>query len=225
MKNLILCHGALGAASQFKSLIPLLENHFKVYAFDFEGHGNRPSKRKFSLPVFSENIHEFIIQNEIDKPQVFGYSMGGYATYNFAIKHGDKIGDIMSLGSKLKWDPLIAKLESGKMNPEKIEEKVPQFAAYLDKIQADWKTNMLKTVDFMIDLGNGAALTFDDFAQIQNKCFIGLGDQDEMVSCQETLDVDAALPNSFYYKLSDSRHPLPQLDMAKLAEKIIEFLY
>ena len=224
MKNLVLCHGALGSSKEFELLIPHLSQHFKVTTFDFEGHGNRPSNNPFNLDLFSENLLQHIRDNKIEKPQIFGFSMGGYVAYNTAINHGDQIGDIMSLGSKLKWDPLIAKLESSKMNPDKIEEKVPKFAAYLSGLHLNWKQNMNKTVDFMLDLGSGAALSFKDFSQIKNKCFIGLGDMDAMVSCQETLDVDAALPNSFYYKLSDSQHPLPQLDMPKLANKIIEFL-
>lgn len=224
MKNLVLCHGALGSSKEFERLIPILAQHFKVTTFDFEGHGKRLSDNPFSLDLFSKNLLDHIQENNLDKPQIFGFSMGGYVAYNTAINHGEQIGDIMSLGSKLKWDPLIAKLESSKMNPEKIEAKVPNFASYLDNIHFDWKLNMSKMVDFMFDLGNGDALTFQDFAHVKNKCFIGLGDMDAMVSCQETLDVDAALPNSYYYKLPDSQHPLPQLDMTKLANKIVEFL-
>ena len=130
----------------------------------------------------------------------------------------------MTLGTKLKWDPLTAKAETAKLNPEKIEEKVPKFGQYLDFLHLDWKNNMRKTAALMTDLGNGEALTFEDFSQIKNKCYVGLGDMDEMVSCAETLDVDAALINSKYYKLPNSRHPLPQLDMTLLADKIKKYL-
>ena len=224
MKNLILLHGALGASSQFKDLIPLLESDFNVYTFDFEGHGLKPSEEEFSMESFAKNLHDFILENEISGAQIFGYSMGGYIAYTLAIRHGNLLGDIMSLGTKLKWDPLIAKLETSKLHPEKIQEKVPKFALYLDKIHLDWKLNMAKTSSLMNRLGNGDALTFEDFSKIKNKCFIGLGDKDEMVSCQETLDVDAALLHSTYYKLPNSRHPLPQLDFQTLASSIIEFL-
>ena len=224
MKNLILLHGALGAASEFDSLVPLLDSHFKVYRFDFEGHGLRSSNKAFSMSLFAANLQEFILDNRLDQPQIFGFSMGGYVSYTLAKDHPELIGDIMSLGTKLKWDPITAKVETGKMNPQKIEEKVPKFAAYLNGIHADWKLNMNKTVQLMLDLGNGAALTVEDFARIPNKSYIGLADGDEMVSCQETLDVDAALQNSFYYKLPNSKHPLSQLNMNLLSEYIIKFL-
>ena len=224
MNDLILMHGALGASSQFNQLIQLLEGHFKCHTFDLSGHGKSTSSENFSMKSFAQELKAFIQHNELKQPQIFGYSMGGYVAYSLAVEEGELIGDIMSLGSKLKWDPLIAKLETGKMNTEKIKEKVPNFASYLSVLHQDWETNMNKTAALMTNLGDGEALTFQDFAKIKNKCFIGLGDADEMVSCQETLDVDAALLNSQYYKLPNSRHPLPQLNMNQLSEYIIKFL-
>ncbi|MFT4600120.1 MAG: pimeloyl-ACP methyl ester carboxylesterase [Arenicella sp.] len=224
MKDLILLHGALGTSSQFKELKSLLSDHFKVHMFDLEGHGKREGNRPFTMQRFAQNLKEYIIENDLEKPQIFGYSMGGFVSYYLAVEEGNLLGDIMSLGTKLKWDPLIAKLESGKLNPSKIEEKVPKFGQYLDSLHLNWKENMVKTATLMIRLGNGEALTFDDYSKIKNKCFIGLADGDEMVSCQETVDVDAALLHSHYYKLPNSRHPFPQLDKKQLSEYIVKFL-
>lgn len=224
MRDLILLHGALGASSEFDELVPLLNNDFNVHRFDLSGHGEQAVKESLNMELFANDLRQFIENNGLNKPQLFGYSMGGYVAYTLAKDNSEILGDIMSLGTKLKWDPLIAKLETGKLNPEKIEEKVPHFANYLSSLHLDWKETMLKTATLMVDLGNGASLTFEDFGKIKNNCFIGLGDMDEMVSCQETIDVDAALLHSTYYKLANSRHPLPQLDKQTLANQIIKFL-
>ncbi|OIQ36843.1 MAG: hypothetical protein BM555_01975 [Crocinitomix sp. MedPE-SWsnd] len=224
MKSLILLHGALGASSQFDELITLLESQFNVYRFDHSGHGKSAVSKDFKMSSFAQELKEFILENELEKPQIFGYSMGGYVSYYLASTEGELLGDIMSLGSKLKWDPLIAKLETGKINPKKIKEKVPQFAQYLDTLHLDWEATMNATAKLMVNLGDGEALTFEEFGKIKNKCYIGLGDEDEMVSCQETVDVDAALLNSHYYKLPNSRHPIHLLDMKQLSEFIIKFL-
>ncbi|MCB9225004.1 MAG: alpha/beta hydrolase [Crocinitomicaceae bacterium] len=224
MRDLILLHGALGASSEFDNLAPLLTDHFNVYQFDLTGHGKNSSEKSFSMDQFADDLKKYVEENGLIKPQLFGYSMGGYVGYTLAIIHPEILGDIMSLGTKLKWDPLIAKLETGKLDPDKIMEKVPKFGDYLNSIHLDWKSTMAKTRDLMNDLGNGAALTFNDFAKIQNRCYVGLSDQDEMVSCSETLDVQQAIPNSEFYTLPNSRHPLPQLDKQVLANKIIEFL-
>ncbi|MEX1003663.1 MAG: alpha/beta fold hydrolase [Crocinitomicaceae bacterium] len=224
MKDLILLHGALGASKEFDALIPFLENDFKVYRFDFIGHGQNTDTTLFSMENFARQLKQFIEDRQLEKPQIFGYSMGGYVAYTLAIKSPDLIGDIMSLGTKLKWDPLTAKAETAKLNPNKITEKVPKFGQYLDSIHLSWHENMRKTVELMNNLGNGDALSFEDFGKIKNKCFIGIGDMDEMVSCSETIDISKALPNSIYYKLLNSRHPLPQIEMKKLAGKIKNYL-
>ena len=224
MKNLILLHGALGAAKEFDPLVSVLQDDFKVYRFDFYGHGDNTDAQPFSMPVFADQLATFIEKHGLEKPQIFGYSMGGYVAYTLATTRPQLLGDIMSLGTKLKWDAVTAKVETGKLNPDKIMEKVPAFGEYLNSIHKDWKQNMAKTAELMNHLGNGQALTFEDFSKIPNQCYIGLGELDEMVSCAETLDVDAALKNSTYYKLQKSRHPLPQLDMQLLADKIKLFL-
>lgn len=224
MKNLILLHGALGAAKEFERFNNELSTHFTLHTFDFSGHGLNSSEQAFSMSLFASDLKHFILQRNLSKPQIFGYSMGGYVAYTLAIEEPNILGDIMSLGTKLHWDPLIAKRETSKLDPEKIEEKVPKFAAYLAELHLDWKENMRKTAELMITLGNGKALALSDFSKIKNKCFIGLGDQDEMVSCQETLDVAAAIPDSRYYQLPQSRHPLSQLDSKILSNQIIEFL-
>jgi pimeloyl-ACP methyl ester carboxylesterase len=224
MRDLILLHGALGASSEFDELLPFLEEKFNVFTFDLSGHGQNSNDAQFSMSLFAEDLRHFIIKKGLDKPQLFGYSMGGYVVYTLAIADKKILGDIMSLGTKLKWDPLTAKHETSKLDPNKILEKVPKFGAYLDSIHLDWKANMSKTANLMTALGNGSALTFEDFSKIQNKVFIGLADMDEMVSCQETVDVDAAILNSHYYKLPNSTHALVKLDKALLAEYIIKFL-
>lgn len=224
MRDLILLHGALGAACEFDDLVPLLEMEFNVHRFDLSGHGQNNTDQAFSMDLFANDLKTFIEKNKLNQPQIFGYSMGGYVAYTLAIQHPELLGEIMSLGTKLNWDPLIAKLETGKLNPDKIMEKVPQFGEYLASIHLDWKMNMAKTVELMLGLGNGKALTLEDFAKINNRCYLGIGDMDEMVSCGETMDVQKAIPNSEFYTLAKSRHPLPKLDKAILAQQIISYL-
>ena len=224
MRDLILLHGALGASSEFDELVPLLEDSFTVYRFDLSGHGKNDSDKPFSMNLFAEDLRSFIQKNNLNKPQLFGYSMGGYVAYTLAIQDPEILGDIMSLGTKLKWDPLVAKLETAKLDPGKIMEKVPKFGVYLDRLHLNWKSTLERTCHLMSSLGNGEALTLNFFAKIQNKCYLGLGDQDAMVSCGETLDVQQAIPNAEFYTLPKSRHPLPQLDKSILAQQITQLL-
>ena len=224
MNNLILLHGALGSSKQFKKLSLLLNSHFNIHTFDFEGHGEKSSEKDFSMKLFANNLHDFIIENRIEKPQIFGYSMGGYVAYQLTIDQPNLLGDIMSLGTKLKWNQAIAEEEILKLNPKKIEQKVPKFASYLNVLHKDWKKNMLKTAQLMLDLGTGKALKLDDFKKIKNNCFVGLADEDEMVSKDETFEVSEAISESTFYILPNSKHPFTQTDINQLSIQIIKYL-
>ncbi len=70
--DIILLHGALGSKEQFSELKNRFSNKFEVHNFNFEGHGGRPSKNDFSIDLFAENIADFISENKISSPHIFG---------------------------------------------------------------------------------------------------------------------------------------------------------
>lgn len=224
MKNLILLHGALGSEKQFGKLKRLLSDQFRVYSLDFEGHGERNSTAPFSMDLFSDNLDQFIHEKQIQGSLVFGYSMGGYVALHLARKKPELLGDIMTLGSKLKWSPEIAKSEVKMLNPEIIQEKVKGFASYLGSLHNDWVDNMNRTTEMMIELGNGKSLGLDQFAEITNTVYMGVGDADQMVSKAETQEVATVIPNATFYEMEQTEHPLPKVDMNRLADRIAQFL-
>lgn len=220
MRNLILIHGALGAEAEFDRLLDLLNDDYQVYTLELEGHGNTPSNRPFSFDVFQENLLELIQSEQLSKPDIFGYSMGGYVALYTAKYHPELIGEIITLGTKLEWTPEIASAEIRKINPDKIEEKVPHFASYLDSIHEDWKANMVKTAELMQGLGNGAAFSLSDFSSIQNQVHLRWGSLDNMVSREETETVAEAIPNADFKVVDSVPHPLPQIEPATIKEII-----
>ena len=224
MKSLILLHGALGAASQFNELEELLKGRFDVHKFDFEGHGSRPLTRTPTMDHFTENLLEYMDEHKLIQPQIFGYSMGGYVALNTSIKHPGVLGEYITLGSKLKWKPEIAAAEIRKINAEKIEEKVPEFAHYLNELHYDWKENMHNTAILMDSLGQGAALTLEDFAKVNDTVHMRLGDLDNMVSREETEEVANVIINANFALLENTQHPLHTMDPAMLANLISSLL-
>lgn len=223
--NLLLLHGALGSSAELEPLKKLLNDQFSIYTFDFEGHGTNHGDKPFSMPMFARDLIRFMDENQIETAYVFGYSMGGYATLTAALEHSHRFKKIMTLGSKFGWSPEIAEGEIRLINPDKIEEKIPQYAAYLNSLHApqDWKKIMHKLADMIHGLGNGKALTPDDFSRVPNKCFIGVGEADTMVGIEETKAVADAIPNAMFYTLKDVKHPISTVNPELIKEKILEF--
>ena len=224
--NLILLHGALGSENQFIQLQEFLSNHFSVYTFNFEGHGGRQSNEAYSMKLFSQNIQDFMTENGLEQSHFFGYSMGGYVALVLAKKHPEKVGKIMTLGTKFDWTPETSAKEVKMLNPEKIEEKVPKFAAMLQKRHhpLNWKEVLRKTAQMMLDLGNGKALQLFDFEEISHEVVVGIGSEDNMVTMEESREISEKLPNGKMEIFQKFPHPIEKVDFEKLSQKIIEFL-
>ncbi len=226
MKNILLLHGALGSKKQLFGLESILNSNFNCVTLNFEGHGDHASEKAFSIDLFTQNVINFLQENQIENTHIFGYSMGGYVALNLAIKKPELVGKIMTYGTKFDWTPESAEKEVKMLNPEKIEEKVPAFAHKLQSTHTanDWKDVMNKTAQMMLELGNGARLEIDDFSRIQQNVLISIGTKDHMVSIEESKIAANSLPNGKLFKFESEPHMIEQLDADQLSVTLIDFL-
>jgi pimeloyl-ACP methyl ester carboxylesterase len=106
MKNIILLHGAIGAKDQLEPLaIELKQNGYTVYTLSFSGHGQTPFQTHFGIEQFALELEQFIKENNLQQPTVFGYSMGGYVALYLAHQQPTLLGNIITLGTKFEWNP------------------------------------------------------------------------------------------------------------------------
>ncbi|MEZ4684943.1 MAG: alpha/beta hydrolase [Bacteroidia bacterium] len=226
MKQILLLHGALGNQDQFKPLADLLKGRMEVYTMNFEGHGGRASVQPFSIDVFTQNLIDFLAEKALEHIAIFGYSMGGYVALNATRFIPEKIGKIITLGTKFDWSMETAQKEAAMLNPAKIEEKVPHFAQQLRESHQplDWKTVVEKTASMMLGMAAGARLYDEDLQQIQHEVSIGLGSLDNMVTHAESEKVAGLLPNARLVSLEGVKHPLERVEPEVLAEYIMSNL-
>lgn len=219
MKNLLILHGAIGSKSQFSSIASLLNNQFNIHLLNFSGHGGEAFKENFNIPQFADDVLAYLKQNKIESIDIFGYSMGGYVALYLAKNHPEKVGKIITLGTKLSWTPDIAVKETKMLDAEKIEEKIPAFAAILKDrhFPNDWKIVLEKTANMMIAMGNNNVLKDEDFKLIQHTVKLLLADNDEMVSKTETNHVADLLPHATFELLPNSKHPIEKVDIDALS--------
>lgn len=221
MENLLLLHGALGAASQFSKLTNLLEKDYIVHTLNFSGHGGQQIPAEpFSISMFAENISAWIDKHHISNINIFGYSMGGYAALYLAKNHPERINKIFTLATKFEWTEEIAAREIKMLDAEKIKEKVPKFAEELKARHGDWETVLTKTAEMMVNLGSKNELALNDCSLMETNVQIGIGDSDKMVTLEESIAVYRALKNSSFIVLPDTPHPLEQVDMNRLSYEI-----
>ncbi|MFK8105160.1 MAG: alpha/beta fold hydrolase [Saprospiraceae bacterium] len=224
--KLLLLHGALGSKAQFGKLKENLSTQFEVYDLDFEGHGKKESTKDFTIDLFTENVIEFLKENQLEQINIFGYSMGGYVALNLARKAPHCVGKIVTLGTKFNWTKETAEKEMRMLNPEKIAEKVPAFANQLATIHGSghWKAVLNKTAQMMYGLGTGKKITTTELEQIEQEVLIGIGSKDKMVSVEESKESATILPNGKLAILADFPHQIEKVNKVELSKIIEQFL-
>lgn len=221
MKDIIILHGALGSKKQFEQLQKQLKDYFCVHVLDFEGHGGHLSNRAFSIERFAENVLSYMKKNNLENPIVFGYSMGGYVALYLSTldKYFQKI---ITLGTKFDWSAESAQKEAQMLNPDKIMEKVPKYAQYLELLHGkQWKEVVSSTKQMMLAMGQGNRLENIDFEQITTPVTIGWGSEDTMVTKEESAAVANLLPNADFQILAGVKHPIQMIENSVLKEFII----
>lgn len=221
--EILLLHGALGSAAHFDALKPLLPSAWQAHAFSFSGHGGRPFGPGFSNDAFVEETIAEMDRLGWDRCDIFGYSMGGYVALSLALKYPDRVGRIMTLGTKLYWSPEIAQKEAGMLVPEKIEAKVPAFAQALAARHApnDWKELCRKTAGMMAELGEKNPLAPASLMPLAHPVRICLGDADNMVTREESQAVAEVLANGEFVLLGNTPHPLEKVDVGVLVREVV----
>ena len=223
---LIVLHGALGAASQFAELSRELQGDFGIHSFDFERHGGeQEASRAFAIENFAENLVSYLDAASIDVADVFGYSMGGYVALYAAARFPERVRRVMTLGTKLAWNPDVATREASFLNAERIAEKTPKFAARLEALHsgAQWKTVVEKTRGLLLSLGEQPRIDNALLRSLRQPVCLALGDRDEMVALQETASAFAELPSGALAVLPQTPHPWEKISLPILAFHLRHF--
>jgi len=221
-EQVILLHGAIGSKEQLIPLQNELENKYTVHNFNFSGHGRNDFEIDFSIMQFATELIDYINKNNILKPIVFGYSMGGYvAIYAESLKP-NSFSKIITLATKFEWSNEIASREILQIDATKIKLKIPGFAEILKQrhYPNDWELVLEKTKNLMINLGANPLLTIQVLNEIQIPTMLLIGDSDEMVSIQETEFTNKNLPNSTLQILPNTKHAIEKVDVVLLSKLI-----
>lgn len=222
MNDVILLHGALGAKTQLEPLRQLLiASGRNAHAMDFSGHHGRPfSEKGFGIEVFATDVLAYLDQQNIDVADFIGYSMGGYVAVWLAHLNPERVGKIVTLGTKFDWSVSSAEKEIRKMDPEKILAKIPAFARILESRHqpVDWKLLMRRTADMMMSLGAAPLLSNQIISEIKTPALICLGDRDDMADLEFSRQVARLLRDGKFLLFENTAHPIESLDLRLFME-------
>jgi pimeloyl-ACP methyl ester carboxylesterase len=222
----ILLHGALGNAAQVAPLAPLLSDHLDVHSLDFAGHGAAalPGAR-FTMDRFADDVAAYMQAHALGPVYLFGYSMGGYVACTLALRDPAPVRGIFTLGTKFYWDPETAARDAGRMDPQKIAAKVPQFAATLAARHPalGWETVLGHTRALLESLGISGGLRPAAVAGLDLPVRVCLGDRDTTTTLTESAEMARAFPQGELEVLPNTPHELERVRLARLAATLLDF--
>jgi esterase len=88
---LIILHGLLGSADNWRSMSRRLGAHCKVFAVDLRNHGRSPHSEIFDYDVMTADLRESMEQQALRRVMLLGHSMGGKVAMQFAIDHSEQV--------------------------------------------------------------------------------------------------------------------------------------
>jgi len=225
-KTILFLHGALGTSQDMNDLMGfLIEKGYQTLSFDFPGHGLQSKwPEEFRIDLFARELEQFVIQHKLTDLTVFGYSMGGYvALYHKANYPDSPIAKIITYGTKFNWSENAVSRELPKLDPAHLSEKLPQYAQSLKEKHGErWKSLLLSTAHMMQNLERIDGLTREDLSDVQIPVTFILGDQDKMVSSEETHLTASWLHYGQVRTLTHSKHELERSNLKELATIIVD---
>ena len=184
-------------------------------------------EQAFDLRFFSKELLHFMDNAGIPRANIFGYSMGGCVGMLTAKHSPQRIASVATLGTKYLWDEITSAAETRKLDPDKMEEKVPAFARSLAGIHGEgrWKEMVHQTRAMIGALGSVPPFPNpeQDFGGISQPTLVMVGDRDAMVPVDEAVRVQRLLPHGSLAVLPKTPHPISQVDTGMLAFQLSRF--
>jgi 3-oxoadipate enol-lactonase len=86
--------------------IPVFSKSCRVIAYDVRGHGKTEKpEEEYNIPLFSEDLYQFMKAIKVKDAYFLGYSMGGRVALNLAINHSEMVKALILANSSIGLTP------------------------------------------------------------------------------------------------------------------------
>lgn len=215
MKKLLFLHGALGSSAHWKNTVEHLKDDFDCLVVDFPGHGQAPAVQNLQIKDLVLFLKNFLNEHP-DVIGIVGYSMGAYVAINLLEKEPQLNCSLMALAVKLDWSPEIAEKECGNLTEDKLH-------PILDKLRAlhghNYDRLLVNTASVLRSIGIHPIDT-GRFRKIKQAVTFVLGENDKMVTREETILFAESNPNAKLLVIDGQGHLLEKIDPILLSETI-----
>lgn len=203
--SMILVHGMGEHSGRYSEYAQFLANHgIAVIAYDHRGHGKSGGKRGHtpSYEILLEGITDALKQSDSLFPNtpkfIFGHSMGGNVTLNYALRRKPKVNGIIASAPwlKLAFDPPALQIALGKLVVgilPGLQQRTKLDASAISSIPAEceiYKKDPLVhdfiTPSFFLGTFDAAAWALENAADFNLPLYIYHGTSDKLIAPEGT---------------------------------------
>ena len=98
---LLLVHGTFASLHCFDAWTEIMKNKFRIIRLDLPGFGlTGPNPtNKYSIDLFADFLNDFLLEIKVDKCAIAGNSLGGWLSWEFALKYQEKVSKMILIDS------------------------------------------------------------------------------------------------------------------------------
>jgi len=103
---LLIIHGLFGMSDNWGSLAKLYADFFEVHLIDQRNHGRSPHADEFSYLHLSNDLHQYITDNQLNDVIIIGHSLGGKTAMQFAVSFPELICKLIIVDISPRFYPI-----------------------------------------------------------------------------------------------------------------------
>lgn len=234
-RPLILLHGATDTHKFWSPFVPFFSERYRVITPDNRGHGRTINPDvNLTYPMMADDLAGLIQALDLVDPLILGYSDGGQAALEVAIRYPDLAGALVIGGvwfqfSRWYQDAITNAgfISAGRIDYEVFERQVPEnWEEQLREAHQDPRPDYPRIL-----LSNLAQLwwtplnyTEEDFQKVSVPTLIIMGEKDEMIHWKEGQELAAQIPHAEFALIPDAGHTEVIVDDGAFLRLVVDFL-
>ena len=103
---LLIIHGLFGMSDNWQSLAKRYADYFEVHLIDQRNHGRSPHADEFSYLHLSNDLHQYIVDNQLIDVIIIGHSLGGKTAMQFAVSYPEFLSMLIIVDISPRFYPI-----------------------------------------------------------------------------------------------------------------------
>jgi pimeloyl-ACP methyl ester carboxylesterase len=214
---LVLLHGGTATSGFWSEQLPVLAQHFHVFALDSRGHGQTDNPYdSLSYPAMADDVASFLAVLQVEQPLVAGYSDGGQIALELGLRHPELPRALVVGGASHTFGPgYFEELRSwGFDGPHQVDVTRMQLPGFdwgewvrhqhlRDGDPTYWRTLLDQLSVLWYSVRDYSA---DELRAITPPTLVFIGDRDATISVEQNVEMYRLLPQAELFVVPGATH-------------------